>query len=394
MQFNYKCSDCGKRFDISPEFMVCPICSGHQKKDMPLVGILNVECSGKIDKKLEIDIHDFLPVEREFFPKIPVGGTPLWNPERIGKKYGYQNFFVKDDSANPTGSLKDRASYLVSAFAAKFGIDNIALASTGNAGSSMAGIGAAAGQKITLFLPESAPPTKIIQALQYGAKVNLVAGNYDLAYDLSIEYSKSGAVLSRSTAYNPMTIEGKKTVSLEIFKQLGGMRPDHLFVPTGDGCILSGVYKGFLDLKGSGFITTIPTIHAVQAEGSNAIFKAYHTGSFHPVSSNTVADSISVDVPRNGFHALKQLKKYSGECMTVSDDQILIAQKELSEMSGLFVEPAAATAYAGFLKARNMIKKNETVVILATGNGLKDITSAGKMITIPPIPIRSIGEVK
>ena len=166
---------------------------------------------------------------------------------------------MKDDGVNPTGSLKDRASFLVSAFAAKFGMREIVLASTGNAGSSMAGVGAAAGQQVTLFLPKAAPKAKLIQALQYGAKVFRVDGTYDDAYELSLAYTAKFGGLSRNTAYNPMTIEGKKTVSLEVFRQLGQI-PDHLFVSVGDGCILSGVYKGFRDLRQLGMTIACPDL--------------------------------------------------------------------------------------------------------------------------------------
>ncbi len=175
--------------------------------------------SGNLDGPLTV--WDLLPVEAAYFPPIPVGNTPLWEPGNLRRSTGFKRLFIKDDGANPTASFKDRASFLVSAAANKFNIPDITLASTGNAGSSMAGIGAAAGQSITLFLPESAPAAKLVQALQYGARVYRVHGNYDMAYDLSLEFSKQKGGINRNTAYNPLTIEGKKTVSLELFQQLG-----------------------------------------------------------------------------------------------------------------------------------------------------------------------------
>jgi len=209
MKFSYLCSECGKEYQLKPELMVCGDCYSGQKDTEPLRGILEVKLEGSIDR--DFDIHDLLPVEKEFFPSIPVGGTPLWEPRRIRSKSGIMQLFIKDDTLNPTGSLKDRASYLVAAFAIKHKIDKIVLASTGNAGSSMSGVGAAAGLKIKLFLPKSAPPAKMVQALQYGADVVRVDGNYDMAYDLSLEYSRKEGGMSRNTAYNPMTIVGKKT---------------------------------------------------------------------------------------------------------------------------------------------------------------------------------------
>ena len=299
-----------------------------------------------------------------------------------------------NDGGNPTGSFKDRASVLVSAFAAQHGIDTIVLASTGNAGSSMAGIGAAAGQKVVLFLPEAAPPAKMIQALQYGATLYKVAGNYDMAYDLSLEYSEAFGGMNRNTAWNPMTMEGKKSVSLEIFMQMGEQAPDRVFVPTGDGCILGGVYKGFKDLLQYGLIKKMPRITAVQAEGSNALHRALKNGKFDFQSSTTIADSISVDIPRNGYTALRYLQQYEGDTVCVSDKEIIEAQARLSSGAGLFTEPAGAAAWAGLLKCSKEIGKDEKVVVLATGSGLKDTATALKGIQMPEKTISTIKDIR
>jgi len=370
-RFFYKCSQCGKEFDITPDLMVCPDCSSSQKVSEPLKGVLDVILEGKPSSNF--DVFDFLPVEKEYFPTIPVGNTPFFKLSKENPLLDNLEVFVKNDSLNPTGSLKDRASYLVSAFAKKHNINEITVASTGNAGSSMAGIGAAAHQKINLFIPESAPAAKLVQSMQYGANLTKVKGNYDLAFEMSLKNSKG---MSRNTAYNPMTIEGKKTVSLEIFKQLNKV-PDIIFVPTGDGVILSGVYKGFIDLKSSGLTSKIPKIVAVQAKTSSALHFAFNNGYFETTySAKTVADSIAVDIPKNGYHALKYLKQFDGDVILVSDDEILKAQHKLSKTTGIFAEPAAASSFAGFLNYKNNIKKEETVVLLITGNGLKDINSA------------------
>lgn len=390
MKFNYICSECGQRFDIDPALYVCPVCSPKQKKDQPLVGVLEVELSGPSGG--DFDIMAMLPVEEHFFPPIPVGGTPVWQPESLRRDLGFESLYVKDDGANPTSSFKDRASYLVSAFARKHGINSIVVASTGNAGSSMAGVGAAANQEVILFLPKTAPTAKLVQALQYGATVHRVDGSYDMAYDLSMAYYQKSGGMSRNTAYNPMTIEGKKTVSLELFAQLK-KAPDFVFVSTGDGCILAGVYKGFRDLKQLGFIDRIPVIYSVQAETSNALYRAFQSGKFENIPTHTVADSICVDVPRNGMHALTQLRNHDGHVITVSDQKIIAAQSNLARSTGLFTEPASAAAFAGFLKVRDNLPKDATVVILATGNGLKDSATAIKGITVPDQVISSIDDL-
>jgi threonine synthase len=308
------------------------------------------------------------------------------------KKHDFPELYFKDDGLNPTGSLKDRASLLVAAFARKNGIDEVVVASTGNAGSSMAGVGAAAGLKVKLFLPKTAPPAKMIQSLQYGADLVLAEKNYDQAFALSLQYSNMFGGMNRNTAYNPMTIEGKKTVSIEIFNQLDRV-PNHVFVSVGDGVILSGLYKGFRDLLQLKQIPRMPEIHAIQASGSSAIFRAMSSGEFQEQPAETVADSISVDTPSNGYLALKNLKTYGGHCITLNDEEILSAQKELSSSCGLFSEPAAAAAYAGFLKQKNKLDPNSTCVVLLTGNGLKDITSASKNIVTPSKTINSLDEL-
>ena len=390
MDFCYICSECSRRYAIEPSLMVCPTCAQAQVADQPLRGVLEVELSGQVAG--EWTIAGLLPVEERFFPPIPVGATPLWAPTRLRRDVQFPHLYMKDDGLNPTGSLKDRASFLVSAFAAKFGMREIVLASTGNAGSSMAGIGAAAGQQVTLFLPKAAPKAKLIQALQYGAKVFRVDGTYDDAYELSLAYTAKFGGLSRNTAYNPMTIEGKKTVAVEVFRQLGQI-PDHLFVSVGDGCILSGVYKGFRDLRQLGITDRLPTIWTVQAQGSAALARAFERGFFQRETTASVADSICVDVPRNGFHALKQMRDHGGRVALVSDDEILSAQALLSRTAGLFTEPAGAAAFAGFLRVRSQLSKDDRIVVLATGNGLKDATAAGQRVEIPTRVITSLAEV-
>jgi threonine synthase len=282
--------------------------------------------------------------------------------------------------------LKDRASYLVAAFAAQHGLNDIVVASTGNAGSSMSGIGAAAGLNVRLYLPASAPPAKICQALQYGANLIKVDGNYDQAFELSLAYVTEHGGLSRNTGHNPLTVEGKKSAALEIFRQLGGVVPDLVYVPTGDGVIISGVYKGFEDLVSLGLAKRVPEVICVQAEGSSAMTKALTNGAFGaPVSSKTLADSISVDVPRGGYFALDRLQRHRGRAVTVSDEAIIKAQKHLSSASGLFAEPAAAAAYAGLLADREAGRgpgRTDKAVVLVTGNGLKDITTAMKGVEL------------
>lgn len=382
MKWFYRCPTCGASYDIVPGRYLCDVCSRHQKNDRPLAGVLEVEWEGAVSSEAIP-----LPVENEWFPPIPVGNTPLWAPLRIREAYGAPNLWIKDDTCNPSGSFKDRASFLVAAFARKHGVKEIVLASTGNAASSMAAVGAAAGLRIKVFLPAKAPVAKRIQVLQYGAELVPVDGTYDQAFDLSLEYSNRTGSLSRNTAYNPLTIEGKKTVAFEMIEDLmkaGAGAPDHVFVPVGDGVILAGIYRGFENLLKLGRIKRMPTVWASQADGSSAIARALaspHSADDafgDPVSSSTLADSISVDVPRNGLHALSKLKKYGGRAVTVSDADILLAQRTLASGAGLFAEPSSSVVFSAWLKVKESISAEETCVLLITGSGLKDVQSAAR----------------
>jgi threonine synthase len=257
MKWFYRCDQCGAHYDLVPGRYLCNVCARKQQADRPLEGVLELAWEG------DADPHCIpLPVESQWFPPIPVGNTPMWAPKRLREQFDAPNLWIKDDTCNPSGSFKDRASWLVAAFARQHGVQEIVLASTGNAASSMAAVGAAAGLNIKVFLPANAPVAKRIQVLQYGAELVSVDGNYDKAFDLSREYSDRTGALSRNTAYNPLTIEGKKTVAFEIVDDLakaGASAPDHVFVPVGDGVIIAGVYRGFENLLELGRIAKIPT---------------------------------------------------------------------------------------------------------------------------------------
>lgn len=401
MKWLYRCSECGTTYKIEPERYLCDSCAALREKGKPLRGVLECVWDGEYSAGID-DIP--LPVSESFLPAIPVGHTPLWEPLRLREEYGFKRLFLKDDSCEPTGSFKDRASWLVAGYALENGIKEIALASTGNAASSMAGIGAASGLKITVFLPKSAPVAKRVQVLQYGAKLIEVDGNYDMAFLKSQEYSRESGVLSRNTAYNPLTIEGKKTASFELVRDLAKARrieakrlghleelpkqdfvsPDHVFVPVGDGVIIAGLYKGFEDLIKLGRITKIPTIWACQAEGSSAIARALAKGSFgEAVRSSTIADSISVDVPSNGEYTLTKLKTFNGKAVVVTDQEIMDAQKELASVAGLFAEPSSSAAWAGFKKSAKGLNKEDRIVVMITGSGLKDVDGALKSLGKP-----------
>ena len=357
IKYYFSCINCGTEFHDVDFMYLCPHCAKDNSANMPPKGVLktnydNDEIKNQYGNRLKDKISPLflplLPIENiESFGSLMQGETPLLKSNHKDQAF---ELFLKDDSRMPTFSFKDRASFLVSAWAKEHGIETIITASTGNAGSSLAGISASQKQKAIICVPHTAPKAKMTQILMYGARIIPVAGTYDDAFDLSVALTEKYGIFNRNTAYNPFTIEGKKSVSFEIFSQLHYQTPDRVYVSVGDGVIISGVYKGFEDLLKLGLIDKIPHIIAVQAEGSNNIVRNLHADKFTFKTSKTVADSISVDLPRNFYMALDFLKTYKGQGLEVSDDEILEASKSLSSENGVFSEPAAATAYAGFLR--------------------------------------------
>jgi threonine synthase len=331
-----------------------------------------------------------LPVKPESpVPPLTVGWTPLYHAKRLGEKLGMPNLYIKDDGRQPTASLKDRASAVGIVKAMELGKEVMSAASTGNAASSLAGLAASVGLKCIIFVPKTAPQGKIAQLLIYGATVLAVDGTYDQAFDLCLEASKEYGWYIRNTAYNPYLSEGKKTAAYEICEQLGWKAPDWILVGVGDGCIIGGLGKGLRDLVSLGWIDKLPKLMGVQAEGSAALYNAWKEGTeeVKPVEPHTIADSISVGMPRDRIKALRAVRYTGGAFITVSDEEILEAMRLLGREAGIFAEPAGAAPFAGLLKARKegLIGPEEKVVVLVTGNGLKDVGAAMKVAGNPII---------
>jgi threonine synthase len=291
-----------------------------------------------------------------------------------------KKLFVKDDTVNPSASLKDRASSLCVVKAVEAGAKAIITASTGNAAASLSAFGASAGLKTIILVPCSTQRAKLAQIMVYGANLIAVRATYDCTFDLSVAISLEHGIYLRSTAVNPFCVEGKKTVSFEIWEQMDFNLPDYVIVPAGDGCIISGVYKGFYDLKQSGLTEKIPKIIGVQSEGSAAIAKAFERNLEvpEPVKARTIADSISVDMPRDGVKALRAARESGGFFVTVTDNAILKSIPLMARLTGIFPEPASAASLAGLKKLveQGRIQQSSTIVLLATGSGLKDTENA------------------
>jgi threonine synthase len=342
-----------------------------------------------------------LPVEPDSpVPPLTVGGTPLYRTDRLGAGLGLKHVWVKDEGRQPSASFKDRASVVAVVKAQERGAEVITTASTGNAGAALSAMCASVAQKNVIFLPETAPPAKVAQLLVYGSTVIMVRGTYDDAFELCAQAAKEFGWYNRNTGYNPYMSEGKKTVSFEICEQLGWDAPDRIFVSVGDGCIIGGVQKGLRDLMALGWIKKMPKIMGVQAAGSAALYDAWRTGisamEMQPIDANTIADSISAGLPADRIKGLAAVRETDGAYIKVTDEEILAAIPTLARGCGVFAEPAGAAAYAGLVKAveQGLVHPDERIVVLSTGNGLKDIASARKSVGEPMVVDKDLAAVK
>ncbi len=324
--------------------------------------------------------REILPVSPDLNPPyLHIGWTPIYEIPRLAHAAGVRKLYLKDDGRNPTNSFKDRASSVGVLKAVEFGFSAVACASTGNAASSLAGVAAAAGLKSFIFVPHHAPEPKITQLLIFGATVLKVLGTYEHAFELCTEASNRFGWYNRNSGMNPFLVEGKKTAGLEIGEQMQEQLPDWVAVSVGDGCTIGGIGKGLVEMKRLGLISRMPRLLGVQAEGAQPIVTAFRTGStLVPVNVTTLADSIAVGTPRNWRRAIQQIRASHGEMVAVSDEEILTAMRLTARSGGVFGEPAGVAALAGVMRAvsEGLIRSNETVLIVITGNGLKDIRSA------------------
>lgn len=385
-----RCVRCSGACAMTDTIYTCAACGGNLQIEYDYDAVRRGWSRDELDGNPDRSIWRYqplYPVETKIeFP--PIGWTPLFRTPGLGKPLGLRSLYLKDDGRNPSASFKDRASAIALARARDIGRDLVTGASTGNAGSSTAVLGAAMGIRTRIFLPRAAPRAKVAQLLAFGAEVLAVDGTYDQAFDLCLAATERFGWYNRNTGYNPFTREGKKSVSFEICEQMGWKVPDLVVVPVGDGNIISGVWKGFEDFRRIGFIDRVPRLLAVQADGSASVVRALEgDGTIAPVSGETVADSISVSLPRDGEAAVQAVRDSGGFGITVSDEDILAAIVEVARGAGVFGEPAGVTSYAGLKKAvgQGKIDPDWTIVLLITGNGLKDVASVMKVSGEPKL---------
>jgi threonine synthase len=401
-----KCLICGKEYAPHEIDYVCPDHGDEGivdvQYDYDLIGRrLNPQMLEQNPDRTIWRYRPLLPIEPESpVPPLTVGGTPLYKTDRLAALLKLKHVWVKDDGRLPTASFKDRASAIAVVKGRERKAEIITTASTGNAAAALSGLCASVGQRNVIFVPQSAPPAKIAQLLVFGSTVMLVRGTYDDAFELCLQASKEFGWYNRNTGYNPYMSEGKKTASLEICEQLGWDAPDRIFVSVGDGCIIGGLHKGLKDLMALGWISKMPKLMGVQAAGSAALYEAWRTNlnamDMQPIDAQTIADSISAGLPRDRIKALAAVRETDGAYLKVSDEEILAAIPVLGQNAGVFAEPAAAAAYAGLVKAAadGLVDPDERIVVLVTGNGLKDVASARKSVGEPFVVNKDLADVK
>ena len=388
-----QCIKCGKTYPAAPDLTTCT-CGGVLEIVYDYDEIKKRLTKAVLAERTERTMwryRELLPIEETTEPTpLRVGWSPLYDEPRLAAQLGLKQLWVKDDGLNPTGALKDRASAMAVAKAREAGAGVIACSSTGNAASSLAGNAAAAGLATYIFVPSRAPKGKVAQLMTFGATVISVQGSYEETFELSRQAINRWGWYNRNAAINPYLSEGKKTVAYEILEQLGWQAPDYIAISVGDGCTIAGLWKGLKDLYAVGLIDRLPRLISAQAEGCCPINRAVvRGGGWEPMEENTFADSIAVGVPRNGDKALMAIRESRGLAVNVSDREIREAQQLLGRSCGVFGEPAGVTATAGVKKLceQGILGREETVVSVVTGNGLKDVANAikacGEPISIP-----------
>lgn len=388
----YHCTICGAEFKEGEVGLTCPHCGEKGILDViydydELKKVLTKEYFSNNRNYSMWRYAPIMGIKEDYIDEmLKVGWTPLYHARNLEKELGVAKLYVKDDGLNPSGSSKDRASGVAVLKAIEAGAKVIACSSTGNAASSCACQAAHMGLKAVIFVPKRAPIGKATQICLYGATLVKVDGDYKAAFKLSKAAIDKYGWYNRNAAINPFMVEGKKTVSMEIAEQLNWDPTDWVAVSVGDGCTVGGVYKGFMEFHKLGLIKRIPKILGVQSTGCCPFVISSETGEpLKEAEENTLADSIAVGIPRNPIKALNAIKFSNGAWVSVPDSDIIKAMGLLGRTEGIFGEPAGVAAIAGIKKAVELgiIKPNETVTTIVTGNGLKDPVNGQKAVSMP-----------
>ncbi len=387
-----ECINCHTKYDIDEIVYFCKKCGDILEIKMDIERAAETVKTGDY-KKTPISVwryRDFMPIhEATKVVTLNEGGTGLHRSERLGEALGLTNLWIKNEGENPTGSFKDRGMTVGVTKAVELGARHVICASTGNTSASLAAYAARAGIRCTVLIPSGKIAYgKLSQAMIHGAKVLQVRGNFDEALEFVLKLAEKHPSIYLLNSINPFRIEGQKSLGYEICEQLNYDAPDRLIVPVGNAGNISAIWKGFSEFYKLGLIKNLPKMTGIQAAGSAPIAKAIksHSNKIVPVAEpETVATAIRIGAPVSWKKAINAINDSHGTAETVTDEEILNAQKLLAQIEGIFVEPASASSIAGLKKlVRNgIINKDERIVCVTTGHGLKDPDTAIKMSEKP-----------
>lgn len=374
---NLRCRECGRVYPLEP-MHVCEFCFG------PLEVFYDYEALRRTLTRERIErgplsmwrYADLLPVTAEAAVDIGTGYTPLIRASNLGRLLGLERLYVKNDCQNPTWSFKDRVVSLAITKAREFEFDTLACASTGNLANSVAAHAARAGMDAIVFIPADLEQGKIVGSSVYGPTLVAVDGSYDDVNRLCSELSDKYPWAFVNINMRPYYAEGSKTLAFEVCEQLGWRSPDHCIVPLASGSLYNKIYKGLKELAWLGLVEWRGTrMSGAQAAGCSPIVEAWERHSFDikPQKPNTIAKSLAIGNPADGYYALKVMSQSGGQGVAVSDDEVVEGIKLLAETEGIFAETAGGVVIAGLrrLVDQGLIDREELVVAFITGAGLK-----------------------
>jgi len=385
-----KCRECGQEYPISPVH-VCETCFGPLEVVYDYARIRAAVSRSVIERRPHNlwRYREMLPVGGEPDIGPNSGFTPLVKADRLAAELGMKRLYIKDDTVNhPTLSYKDRVVSVAISKAREFGFKTVSCASTGNLATAVAAHAARAGLNCVIFMPEGVEAGKIVGSTIYGAQVITIRGNYDDVNRLCSEIADKYGWAFVNINLRPYYTEGAKTFGFEVAEQLGWRLPDHIVVPTAGGTILPKVAKAFKELREVGLLRDGEAkVHCAQAAGSAPVIHALHknTDLITPVKPDTIAKSIAIGNPADGFYVLRAVRESGGWGEVATDPEIIDAIKLLARTEGIFAEPAGGTTLAVTLKliAQKRIQPDEIVVVSITGNGYKTIEAVASALAQP-----------
>jgi threonine synthase len=374
-----QCRECGELYPAEA-IHVCEMCFGPLEVayDYDVIGNRVSRESIAAGPKSLWRYKALLPIEGDRYVDSQAGFTPLVRAHNLGKLFGLNNVYVKNDTVNPTFSFKDRPVSIASSKALELGFDTLACASTGNLAGSVAAHAAKAGMRGVVFIPADLEPSKISGALAYSPTLVAVDGNYDDVNRVCSEIADRYHWAFVNINMRPYYSEGSKSLAYEVAEQLGWRMPDRAIVPIASGSLFTKVWKGFQELDKVGLMTSgakLPKMVGAQALGCSPVVTAWdaNTLEVEPVKPNTVAKSLAIGNPADGYYSLKIMKQSGGEATSVTDDEIIEGMKLLARTEGIFAETAGGVTVAVLKKlvAQGKIDPDELIVVYVTGNGLK-----------------------